>query len=277
MTPIYLEYHFTVEPTQPGTDILIAQLGVLGFESFVETDTGVQAYVQKEAIDPHLVKKLQVFESDIAAISFTFREIEQVNWNSEWERNFHPIEVGDQCRVRAPFHESKKVPYEIIIEPKMSFGTGHHETTFMMLEYILENDWNVKKVLDMGCGTAVLGILASMRGAKEVSAIDIDSWCVENSLENATRNQCDLSVSLGDASVLPNSPTYDVVIANINRNILLEDLPKYKQSLRSPGELYLSGFYAEDLPILQSACNKLGFQFVGNKEKNQWIAAKFVL
>ncbi|MAT90755.1 MAG: 50S ribosomal protein L11 methyltransferase [Flavobacteriaceae bacterium] len=277
MTPVYVEYTFEVDPPQPGSDILMAQLGIIGFESFVETDTGVQAYVQKEHFNPALVPNLQIFESDIAKVSFTHREIAQVNWNAEWEKNFHPIEVGAQCRLRAPFHEKKEVQYEIIIEPKMSFGTGHHETTYMMLSYILENEWTDKSVLDMGCGTAVLGILAFMRGAKPVAAVDIDPWCVENSIENATRNDATISVKLGDAGVLPEQPTYDVILANINRNILLEDLPKYRQCLRSPGELYLSGFYVEDLSLLQSACNKLGFQYVGNKEKNQWIAAKFVI
>jgi len=159
----------------------------------------------------------------------------------------------------------------------MSFGTGHHETTFMMLQFILENTYEGKTVLDMGCGTAVLAILAEMRGASKLDAIDIDDWCVENSEENVLRNHCKyISVKLGDASVLPTSETYDTVIANINRNILLNDMEIYSKGLKKGGELYLSGFYKEDLPIIIEYCNKLGLQFVENKEKNNWIAAKFV-
>ena len=200
-----------------------------------------------------------------------------MNWNEEWEKNFEPIVIADACAVRAPFHKPFNVQYEIVIEPKMSFGTGHHETTFMMLQFILENTFEGKTVLDMGCGTAVLAILAEMRGASKVDAIDIDDWCVENSEENVLRNHCKyISVKLGDASVLPTSETYDTIIANINRNILLNDMEIYSKGLKMGGELYLSGFYKEDLPIIIECCNKLGLQFVENKEKNNWIAAKFV-
>ena len=157
----------------------------------------------------------------------------------------------------------------------MSFGTGHHETTFMMLQFILENDFEGKSVLDMGCGTAVLAILAEMRGASKLDAIDIDEWCFENSMENIQRNNCEnISVHLGDASLL-DGKNYDVIIANINRNILLNDMAAYRNSLNENGELYLSGFYKEDLPIITKTCNNFGFSFVENKEKNKWVAAKF--
>ncbi|MCH2489585.1 MAG: 50S ribosomal protein L11 methyltransferase [Flavobacteriales bacterium] len=273
---VYIEYKFRVAPLQPGTEILIAELGAAGFESFVETEDGVLAYIQKEEWNESILAEVRILTSEEFSIDYERSEIAQENWNSNWERNFHPIEVAENCRVRAPFHDSKELDYEIVIEPKMSFGTGHHETTYMMLSYVLENDFDGLTVLDMGCGTAVLAILASMRGAKHVDAIDIDPWCYENSIENAERNNCkNISVLLGDASLLQDKK-YDLIIANINRNILLNDIETYRTSLNKNGQLYLSGFYKEDLPIIESTCNKFGLRFVDNKEKNRWIAAKFV-
>ncbi len=277
MSQVYIEYKFKVHPLQPGTEILVAELGYAGFESFVETAEGVTAYIQKGDWNDAILEEVQILDSQEFSIVYTFSEIEQKNWNAEWEKNFDAIEVNDTCVVRAPFHPETIVPYEIVIEPKMSFGTGHHETTFMMLQYILENDFEGKTVLDMGCGTAVLAILASMRGASAIDAIDIDEWCVENSKENIARNNCNtISVYLGDAASIPKN-RYNVVIANINRNILLKDMEAYKNSLLADGTLYLSGFYEEDLPIITQCCNKLGFTFVDNKKKNNWIAAKFVI
>lgn len=275
MSQIYIGYDFKVNPLQPGTEILIAELGYAGFESFVETEEGVTAYIQKDEWNPNILDDINILDSDEFKIEYTFSEIEQINWNSEWEKNFDPIEVDGKCTVRAPFHPDKNFEYEIVIEPKMSFGTGHHETTFMMLQFILENDFKGKSVLDMGCGTAVLAILAEMRGASKLDAIDIDEWCFENSLENIERNNSEnISVFLGDAKLLSDKK-YDVIIANINRNILLNDMDTYRKCLEKGGILYLSGFYNEDLPIIKEACNNLGFTFVENKEKNKWVAAKF--
>lgn len=277
MSNNYIEYLFKVTPTQPGREILIAELGFAGFESFVETEEGVAAYIQKDEWDNDILDEIEILKSEEFEINYTFSEIEQVNWNSEWEKNFSPIEVDGRCTVRAPFHPEKDFEYEIVIEPKMSFGTGHHETTYMMLQFILENDFRDKTVLDMGCGTAVLAILAEMRGAAKLDAIDIDEWCFENSEENIKRNSCEnISVYLGDATLLENKK-YDIVIANINRNILLDDMDTYKNCLNSHGEIYLSGFYIEDLPIIKECCNNLGLNFVDNKEKNKWVAAKFKL
>lgn len=277
MNTTYLEFQFTVEPKEPGTEILIAELGYAGFESFVETEEGVLAYIQMDGWREGMLQEIQILTSSEFKIQYIQQEIAQVNWNEEWEKNFDPIVVDGTCAVRAPFHPPFDVPFEIIIEPKMSFGTGHHETTFMMLQFILEHDFKGKKVLDMGCGTAVLAILAKMKGAGEVDAIDIDDWCVENSLENVARNNCDsIRVVLGDASILPSSAVYDTLIANINRNILLNDMAIYAGCLKKEGELYLSGFYKEDLPVIKECCNKLGMQFVDYKEKNNWISAKFV-
>jgi len=276
MPQIYIEYNFTISPLQPASEILIAQLGEVNFESFVETQTGVKAYIQKEELAEETMKTIQILNSDEFKIEYTVSEIPQVNWNSEWEKNFQPIEVNGDCALRAPFHKPFNVKYELIIEPKMSFGTGHHETTFMMLQFILENNFKGKTVMDMGCGTAVLAILAEMKGASELDAVDIDEWCFENSIENVERNDCHkISVFQGDASFL-GMRKYDVFIANINRNILLQDMETYRKKKKKGGDLYVSGFYTEDLPLIKETCNKFGLTFVENKERNNWVAAKFI-
>ncbi len=275
MSQIYIEYDFKVSPLVPGNEILIAELGNAGFESFVEHEEGVKAYLQKEEWAENILEDIFIMSSDEFVITFQKTEIDQVNWNAEWEKNFTPILVDKTCAVRATFHEPFNVPYEIVIEPKMSFGTGHHETTHMMIEHILDEDYKGKKVLDMGCGTAILAILAEMKGATQLDAIDIDPWCVENSEENVSRNGCKaITTILGGAEVIPDV-TYDTIIANINRNILLADMNTYVSRLKKGGSLFLSGFYTQDLPIITDCCNKLGGTFVTNKERNNWVAAKF--
>ena len=275
MTQSYIEYHFTMSPLQPASEILVAQLGALEFESFIETETGLKAYIQKKDLNPDLIENVQILNSLEFKISYKVTEIPQINWNAEWEKNFSPIEVNGECALRAPFHKPFNVKYEIIIEPKMSFGTGHHETTFMMLQFILENEFNKKSVIDMGCGTAVLAILSEMKGATKIDAVDIDEWCYENSVENIERNFCkNISVYKGDASFFKEKK-YEVIIANINRNILLQDMGIYSKSLEDNGTLYLSGFYKEDLELISETCNNLGLTFVENKVRNNWIAAKF--
>jgi ribosomal protein L11 methyltransferase len=273
---LYIGYYFKVEPLQPGTEILIAELGYAGFESFVETDEGVTAYIQKDEWNAHILEDIQILTSDEFEISFKFEDIEQTNWNEEWEKNFNPIIVDDKCSVRAPFHEKPNTEFDIIIEPKMSFGTGHHETTHMMIQHILKNNFENKSVLDMGCGTGVLAILAEMKGAKPIDAIDYDNWCYLNSLENVERNNCNqITVIEGDANVLTNQK-YDIIIANINRNILLNDMSTYVKCLNSNGMIFLSGFYNEDIPLIAEECNKNGLTFVQSLEKNNWVALKFV-
>lgn len=273
---IYIEYKFLVEPVQPASDILIAELGEVGFESFVEEENGVLAYIKKEDWNVDILIGLTILENRNFEISFTYKEIAQENWNATWEQNFQPIIIDDRCMVRAPFHEKNNVEYDIIIEPKMSFGTGHHETTYMMLQLILNMDIENKHVLDMGCGTGVLAILASKRGAKKIDAIDVDNWCYQNSLENTERNEVrNVAVYEGDASLLSNQK-YDLIIANINRNILMQDIPKYKASLHKGGILLLSGFYLEDLNLIIEKCNEVGLRFENNLEKNNWVAAKYV-
>ncbi|KJD31639.1 ribosomal protein L11 methyltransferase [Tamlana sedimentorum] len=274
--PIYLGYYFKVEPQQPAVEILIAELGYAGFESFVETEEGVTAYIQKEEWNQSILEDIQILNSEEFKITFTFEEIEQTNWNAEWEKNFKPIVVDDACAVRAPFHEKFNVEYDIVIEPKMSFGTGHHETTHMMIQHILKNDFKDKSVLDMGCGTGVLAILAEKKGAKPIDAVDYDNWCYLNSLENVERNNSQhITVIEGDASVLGKNK-YDVIIANINRNILLQDMATYVSCLNKGGLLFLSGFYSDDIPIIQEACENLLLKFEENFERNNWVSLKFI-
>jgi ribosomal protein L11 methyltransferase len=272
---IYLGYYFKVQPLQPAVEILIAQLGYAGFESFVETEQGVTAYIQKEEWKDGILDDIQILNSDEFQISFSSEEIEQTNWNEEWEKNFNPIIVDDTCSVRAPFHEKPDTEFDIIIEPKMSFGTGHHETTHMMIQHILKNDFEGKSVLDMGCGTGVLAILAEMKGAKPLDAIDYDNWCYLNSLENVERNNGKhITVLEGDASLLPGRH-YDIVIANINRNILLNDIETYVNTLNTNGLLFLSGFYKEDIPVIEAECKKHNLKHIETFERNKWVALKF--
>ncbi|WP_026837656.1 50S ribosomal protein L11 methyltransferase [Gillisia sp. JM1] len=272
----YLEFQFKISPLQPGSEILIAELGYAGFESFVENEDGITAYIQSEEYKDGILEDIQILKSDEFEISFTSKEIEQVNWNSEWEKNFNPIVVADKCSVRAPFHEKPDTEYDIVIEPKMSFGTGHHATTHMMLQHILNNEWKGKSVLDMGCGTGVLAILAEMKGAKTLDAIDIDNWCYLNTLENVERNNCkNISVYEGTAELLEGKQ-YDVVIANINKNILLEDIPTYSKGLSSGGKLFLSGFYTEDVSVIEEVCNKNGLKFKNKLVEDNWTAASFI-
>ncbi|OIQ20143.1 MAG: ribosomal protein L11 methyltransferase [Flavobacterium sp. MedPE-SWcel] len=276
MSGIYIGYHFTVEPKEPGVEILIAQLGETPFESFIETESGFSAYIQKELWYEDILNDIQLLQSDAFVVKYTLEEIEQVNWNQEWEKNFEPIMVDNACYVRAPFHEKKDVEYDIVIEPKMSFGTGHHETTHMMIQHLLETDLKGKKTLDMGCGTAILAILTEMKGAKPIDAIDIDNWCHLNSIENAERNNCNnISVYEGDAALLKGKK-YDVIIANINRNILLNDMQQYVDCLNPNGTLFLSGFYEEDIPTIDASCTKKGLKFIKKQQRNNWVALKYI-
>jgi ribosomal protein L11 methyltransferase len=276
MSTIYLAYHFSVEPKELGSEILIAELGEKPFESFIETDNGFSAYIQKELRTEDILNDIYLLSSPEFTISFIVEEIEQVNWNEEWEKNFEPIDVDGKCHVRAPFHPKTNAKFDIIIEPKMSFGTGHHETTHMMIQHLLETDITNLKTLDMGCGTAILAILAEMKGAKPIDAIDIDNWCYLNSIENAQRNNChEITVYEGDANLLKDK-NYDVIIANINRNILLNDMQQYVDSLKKDGILLLSGFYNEDIPFIDASCTEKGLTFVKKFERNNWVSLKYV-
>ncbi len=273
----YKEFIFTIEPLQPASEILIAELGYAGFESFVENPDGVTAYIPSEEFDEEIFAGIHILHSDEFEITYTSSEIEQVNWNIEWEKNFQPIIVDDKCSVRATFHEKPEAEFDIIIEPKMSFGTGHHATTHMMLQFILKNEWEGKSVLDMGCGTGVLAILAKMKGADKVEAIDIDNWCYLNTLENIGRNACeDINVFEGGAELLEGR-NYDTIIANINRNILLEDIKFYAECLNHGGSLFLSGFYTEDIPAIEEECKKYDLELRDQLERENWAALNFTL
>src|SRR5690554_979263 len=273
----YTAYHFKIEPKDPGTEILIAELGELAFDSFVETDEGLSAYIQEQNISSELLDTIFILNNSEFKISYQTESIEQVNWNDEWEKNFNPIDVDGICYVRAPFHEPKNAEYEIVIEPKMSFGTGHHETTFMMMKHLLNIDVNNMEVLDMGCGTAILAILASMKGARHIDAVDIDNWCYLNSIENAERNNIDnISVFEGDAELLQSKKDrYDLIIANINRNILLNDMNAYAESLKSGGTILFSGFYTEDIEAITEEANKYAMFLESHLERNNWASLKF--
>ena len=275
MDSIYIAYEFSVTPKNPATEILIAELGHVGFESFVENDTGVTAYIQKQEWNSNILDDLYILGSAEFKIKFSYHEVIQTNWNKEWEKNFNPIQVDGQVSVRAPFHENPSLKYDIVIEPKMSFGTGHHETTHMMIQHLLALDLENKKVLDMGCGTGILAIFSEMKGAQPTEAIDIDSWCYQNSIENVQRNGCKhITVLEGDSSLLKGEK-YDVIIANINRNILIEDMKIYASCLNENGVLLLSGFYKEDISIIDAEVSQYNLKLETFIERNNWVALKY--
>ncbi len=276
MSNSYLGFHFSVEPKELGSEILVAELGELPFESFIDSDSGIVAYIQKQFWTENILDDLHILTSPEFQVSYTIEEIVQVNWNEEWEKNFEAIDVEGMCHVRAPFHPKTEAKYDIVIEPKMSFGTGHHETTHMMIQHLLETDVAGKKTLDMGCGTAILAILAEMKGAQPIDAIDIDNWCYLNSIENAERNNCNqITVYEGDADLLEGKK-YDLIIANINRNILLNDMKSYVDCLNKGGILLLSGFYNEDIPFIDASCSEKGLTYVKKLERNNWVSLKYI-
>lgn len=274
---MYICCSLTLEPLQPATDIFIAALGELGFESFEETPTGLNAYIREEAWEEQALAELPYWSSSEWEASYETAQVAQENWNARWEADYHPIRVGDRCIVRAPFHPDppEGTDYDLVISPKMSFGTGHHQTTWLMLHYLLDMDLGGKPVLDMGSGTGVLAILAARRGARPVLAVDIDPWSAENCRENAARNGVpEIEAVLGDVRAIAGRE-FDCILANINKNILLEDLPGYATSLRDGGELLLSGFYRADLPDICEAAARQGLEFKDFRERENWVAARF--
>ncbi len=278
----YFEVTFTNHPCNETTnDVVSALAGEIGFESFVEWENGVQAYIQQNLFDEEALKEMvNEFPLPDTHITYTIQEAEDKDWNEEWEKNFfQPIVIGDRCCIHSTFHkDTPKTEYEILINPQMAFGTGHHETTSSIICELLDADLNGKNVLDMGCGTSILAILASMRGAKAVTAIDIDDWCVNNSRDNiALNNIHNIEVKWGDAALLEGHEPFDVIIANINRNILLADMSRYAACMHSGSELFMSGFYVEDIPAIQEKAESLGMTFLHHREKNNWAAVKFVM
>ena len=273
----YMELKCKITPfSEDIAEILIAQLGELEYDSFTQNEDTVEAYIQESLFDMSKVEELFVNDLPAFKITYTHQKIESQDWNAVWESNFHPVIISDQVVIRADFHtDTPKVPYDIVINPKMSFGTGHHSTTSLMVQSILESNLEGKKVLDMGCGTSLLAIWASKRNAAGVDAIDIDEWPYKNSLENIKTNKAEnVSVYLGDAALLEGK-NYDIVLANINRNILLNDMKHYIACLPSGGELIMSGFYTEDLSYIQEEAEKNNMQYINHKTDNNWVAVRF--
>ena len=278
----YFEVTFSVNPcNETATDILSALIAETGFESFVECEGGMQASVQQSLFDEDALKNIIAeFPIPETEITYTITEPEDKDWNEEWEKNFfQPIVIEDRCVIHSTFHKDyPKAEYDIVINPQMAFGTGHHETTSSILGELLDADLKGKSVLDMGCGTSILAILASMRGADPVTAIDIDDWCVNNSRDNiALNNSNNITVELGDASLLEGRKPFDVIIANINRNILLNDMAAYTACMHKGSEIYMSGFYVQDIDAIRSKGESLGLRFVHYREKNNWAAVKLIM
>jgi ribosomal protein L11 methyltransferase len=275
----FIQVNFSFEPFEEFmADILAAELAEIGFDSFVPGENGMQAFIPENKFDESSLKQLIADYPIEVAVSYEIITVASKNWNEEWEKHyFEPIVIGDECVIHSSFH--KNVPeakYDIIIDPKMAFGTGHHETTSLVIGEILKMDLTNKKVLDMGCGTAVLAILAAMRGATELLAIDIDNWCTENSLENiALNNVSGIEVKLGGAELLEGLH-FDIILANINRNILLADIEKYAACLSSGGKLYMSGFYKADIPVIEAEVNRNELELIDFKEKNNWVVVKTI-
>ncbi len=273
----YIEVSFSIVPEIPGKDILTAQLAEIGFESFMEEKRLLKAYIPEKNFDETMLQQISLFNDAGYQINYTVTVIKDENWNRRWESNFQPIKVDDFCTVQAPFHTSPiTTPYAVIINPQMSFGTGHHATTFMMIQAMRTIDFSGKSVLDMGCGTGVLAILSAKLGAGNIWAVDNDRWAYENTLENIQLNRINnIHTVLGDASALPNTASFDIVLANINRNILLQDLPAYRQSLHTNGLLLMSGFLTDDAPLITQNAEKSGFRKLKHLTKEEWSLLVF--
>lgn len=272
----YIEFDFTITPKEPGSEILAAVLADAGFESFVETDIGLLAYIAYPKFSVEIVEKLDIMQNKEFDIQYHFKSIPDKNWNEEWERNYNPVIIAGNCCVRAPFHQKNETcKYDIIIEPKMSFGTAHHETTSLMIEQIMLLEVKGKSVLDLGCGTAVLAILASKMDAASITAIDNDEWAYNNSVENVDRNNIgNIEVIKGDAGSIKN--IYDFIFANINRNILLNDISLYSAHLKKSGIILLSGFYEADMPVIIDKAEANDLMFSDAVMNNKWMVLKMI-
>ncbi|MFD1257613.1 50S ribosomal protein L11 methyltransferase [Mucilaginibacter terrae] len=275
----YYELIFTIMSAESHhQDLLINELAQLGFDTFEETDFGFKAYIPSEDFDKGQVDGCLELYSDMISFSYEVNLIPQKNWNEVWESNFNPIRVGNQIYVRATFHEPKpEFPHEIVIDPKMAFGTGHHDTTCLMMSSMLDTNLHGKNVLDMGCGTGILAILASKLGATNLTAIDYDMLCYKSTFENTALNRVKgVQIICGSKEDIPDEE-FDVILANINRNILTDQMPRYSEVLKPGGEIYLSGFYEHtDLDIIKEEAQKHGLNYISHKTSNHWVAAKFV-
>ena len=275
----YIELNCDIKPFKKDFgEILIAKLSHYNFESFTENEQGIRAYIQADLFNNTLLEDIKKIEIADTKIEYKHSLIEDQNWNETWEKNyFEPILVSDRCLIKSTFHKNTpKVKHEILIDPKMSFGTGHHETTFLMLEEILSLDVQGKTILDMGCGTGILAILSSQRGAKEICAIDIDEWSFNNALENMTLNSIkNIKVHLGDKSLIGNK-YFNIIYANINKNILIADIPSYAKHIHQGGKLLLSGFYEDDFDDINQIAIENGLQLIGQRTRNNWMMLKYL-
>ena len=268
----YTELTVELKPMQPFADILVARLNEINYETFLLEENILKCYIQTSILQKNESIDIILSLSDQTKINYFFNKIDKKNWNAKWEESFSPVKINSNCIIRADFHkEDKDIEHEIVITPKMSFGTGHHETTFLMSNEIFNIKLTNLSILDMGSGTGVLSIISSKLGAKEVMAIDIDEWAYENSIENSILNNTNnINFFKGDVSLIRNK-TFDCILANINRNIILRDLVTYYKSLIKGGKLLISGFLVEDFDIVNKKINEIGFKLINKKNKNKWL------
>lgn len=271
----YIEVDIKLNPVSPFSEIIICELGDIGFESFVENDSGLKAYIPVSEFNKENLANIFTNTCTDCIAEYTINTIKEQNWNAAWESNYESVLVDDFCFVHAPFHEKREdVQFNILIEPKMSFGTAHHPTTYLMISFLKDIDLRGKSVLDMGCGTGILAILSSLKGASSIEAIDNDLWAYENTLENVQRNSCkNITVKHGDASLLSDR-SFDIILANINRNILLKDISSYAQSLKLNGVLLMSGFFESDIPTIEQEANKHNLSLKEKRTKNDWASIR---
>jgi ribosomal protein L11 methyltransferase len=256
------------------SEILMAEIGEVGFDTFMENDQGFEAYCEGEKFNADTLTELKAKYQFVSPLNISFHKIQKQNWNEEWEKNLQPIIVDDRCLVRAEFHKiERKYPYEIIITPKMSFGTGHHQTTHLMLQAQLDIDHQDKRVIDVGCGTAILSIMASKRGARHIEAFDIDEWSVINGKENVENNACDnINIRQGKILELNLEGSFDIILANINKNVLMNDMNDYATYLTDGGLLLLSGFYDRDMEDIKNCAKPFSLVEVGRQERESWAS-----
>jgi len=266
----YIEVEFTFNPEELDGEIVLAEIAELPFESFAEETGKILAYAQEEDFDKKNLDDFQWLKEN--SVEYKFNEINDVNWNEEWEKNFEPIEVSDKCIVRATFHKlNKEYEYDLLIDPKMSFGTGHHATTYLVLKNMFNFDFEGTQVLDMGTGTGVLAVLAIKLGAEHALAIDNNEWAFDNAMDNIKLNNCEgkITVEIGESELIEGK-TFDYILANINRNVILSDLPLYEKSLNKDGALLVSGIMTHDVEHVLNKAKEVGLILESLEEKDNW-------